>query len=67
MVVNKLSAAEVETKKKPGRYGDGGGLWLQVARWEGRTKSWVFQYTFNGDVRQLGGSHVAAQRRMIRG
>ena len=50
MAINKLTAAAVETKKKPGRYGDGGGLWLQISRWKGRTKSWVFQYTFNGQV-----------------
>ena len=38
-----LSARKVETLKKPGRYCDGGGLWLQISQWN--TKSWIFQYT----------------------
>jgi integrase len=49
---NKLSATKVARLNKPGRYGDGLGLWLQVSKW--KTKSWVFQYTINGRVRQLG-------------
>jgi integrase len=38
-----LSARKVETFKRPGRYCDGGGLWLQISKWN--TKSWIFQYT----------------------
>src|SRR6516165_1178811 len=38
-----LSARKVETLKRPGRYCDGGGLWLQISQWN--TKSWIFQYT----------------------
>jgi integrase len=38
-----LSARKVEMLKRPGRYCDGGGLWLQISQWN--TKSWIFQYT----------------------
>ena len=37
---NKLTALKVKALEKPGRYGDGLGLWLQVS--ENRGKSWVF-------------------------
>jgi hypothetical protein len=39
--INKLTAIKVAKLHKRGRYGDGGGLWLQVA--EGGTKSWLFR------------------------
>jgi integrase len=54
MHINKLTVAQIEKNLDPGRYGDGGGLWLQVSRW--RTKSWIFQFTspVSGKVRQLG-------------
>jgi integrase len=53
MPKDKLSALTVARKKKPGMYGDGGGLWLQVSptvrdpvtnKVRGGTKSWVFRY-----------------------
>ena len=50
--INKLSAAEIAKKTKPGRYGDGGGLWLQVSQWG--TKSWIFRFMLNGKARQMG-------------
>jgi hypothetical protein len=40
---NMLSARRVETLNKPGRYADGGGLWLQVSKWN--TKAWIFQFS----------------------
>jgi integrase len=50
--IEKLSARFVETVKKPGMYGDGGGLWLQVTAAtpteDGKprvAKSWVFRFT----------------------
>ena len=44
--LNKLSAAKVAKTKKPGRYGDGGGLWLHVSQGKGHVnRSWVFRYT----------------------
>jgi integrase len=54
---NKLTATEVSKKKKPGRYSDGLGLWLQVAEsvsGEGITKAWVFRYMRHGRARQMG-------------
>ncbi len=50
--LNKLSAVRVVRLKQPGRYGDGGGLWLQVSRWG--TKAWLFRFTQNGRARQMG-------------
>ncbi len=52
MQLNKLSAAKVKALSKPGRYGDGGGLWLQVSKWN--TKAWLFRYTLDGRSRQMG-------------
>ena len=49
---NKLTAVRVAKLKTPGRYGDGLGLWLQVA--EGGTKSWLFRYTRHGKAHQMG-------------
>lgn len=50
--VEKLTARRVEAIKKPGRYGDGDGLYLQVSRWN--TKSWVLRYQLAGRVREMG-------------
>ena len=50
--IGKLTALAVTRKKKPGHYGDGGGLWLQISR--SGTKSWVFRYTLNGKSREMG-------------
>jgi integrase len=50
--INKLSAADVAKKTKPGRYGDGGGLWLQVSQFG--TKSWIFRFMLVGRARQMG-------------
>jgi integrase len=46
MAIEKLTARKVDAIKAPGRYSDGGGLWLQVTNGAGNkpTKSWVFQY-----------------------
>src|SRR5688500_15295807 len=49
---NKLSAAFVGRAKEPGRFGDGGGLYLQVK--PGGTKSWLFRYQRQGKARQMG-------------
>jgi len=58
----KLKAVEVKNQKKPGRYGDGGGLWLQVRRTEPKRpdgepeyhRSWVFRYMLRGRARAMG-------------
>lgn len=50
--INKLSAAQVAKMTKPGRYGDGGGLWLQVSQFG--TKAWLFRFMLDGKARQMG-------------
>jgi integrase len=40
--IGKLSALKVTKETKPGYFGDGGGLWLQVSK--AGTKSWVFRF-----------------------
>lgn len=59
--INKLSAAFVAKVTKPGMYGDGGGLWLQVAKSTSRdavgtdvTKSWIFRFMLAGKSRYMG-------------
>ena len=52
MAANKLTALGVKRLVKPGRYGDGGGLWLQVRDAEHR--SWLFRYALHGKARQMG-------------
>jgi len=55
----KLSPLKVSKEKTPGRYADGGGLYLQVTPWgkDGQswlTKSWLFRYMRDGHARQMG-------------
>ncbi len=52
MATDKLTAKGAKAKTTPGRYGDGGGLWLQVRDAEHR--SWLFRYTWHGRARQMG-------------
>jgi len=42
----KLTALKVERTRKPGMYGDGGGLYLQVTGPDAR--SWIFRYRLRG-------------------
>lgn len=49
---SKLSAVAVAKAKKPGRYADGNGLYLQVG--PTGTKSWLFRYMINGRAREMG-------------
>jgi hypothetical protein len=44
----KLSAVQV-ARARPGYYGDGAGLWLQVR--DTGTKAWVYRYAINGRAR----------------
>jgi integrase len=62
MASEKLTALKVKSLTTPGRYGDGGGLWLQV-RAAGKDKdgedkpanrSWLFRYMLDGKARQMG-------------
>jgi integrase len=48
----KLSARTVATTIKPGLYGDGGGLYLQVGASGG--KSWLFRFMLAGKARAMG-------------
>jgi integrase len=50
--INKLSARAVETLKPPGRYSDGGNLYLSISANGGRR--WVFLYRFRGKQREMG-------------
>src|SRR5262245_18900542 len=50
--INKLSARTVETVKAPGRYSDGGNLYLSISDNGGRR--WVFMYRFAGKQREMG-------------
>jgi integrase len=50
--MGKLNPARVRALKETGRYGDGGGLWLQVSKWG--TKSWVLRYWIDGRERNYG-------------
>ena len=52
----KLTAVKVAAlarAKKPGFYGDGGGLYLQISRYGG-SASWVFRYRVEGRLRDHG-------------
>jgi hypothetical protein len=46
-MAGKLTARQVATAK-PGRHGDGAGLWLVVS--DSGAKKWVFRFTFGGKV-----------------
>lgn len=51
-LVEKLTPLEVSKKTRPGYYGDGGGLWLQVS--QSGSKSWIFRFTLSGKQREMG-------------
>jgi integrase len=56
---NRLSALTVSKISKPGRYADGGGLYLRVAAFEtkagtGTSKNWVFRFARDGRERFMG-------------
>ncbi|HEX2654103.1 MAG TPA: integrase arm-type DNA-binding domain-containing protein [Xanthobacteraceae bacterium] len=52
MTGGRLKALEVTKLKNPGMYGDGGGLYLQIAK--GGSKSWIFRYRFKGHTSKAG-------------
>lgn len=56
--MGKLTAPEVRNAKRPGRYGDGNGLALQVVGED--AKSWVFRYQHKGKERHMGLGSAAA-------
>jgi integrase len=50
--IHKLSPRYVQTLKKPGWHGDGGGLWLRLD--ENGSKRWVFAWERNKRRREMG-------------
>jgi integrase len=50
--IGKLTALKVDKAKRPGMYGDGGGLYLRVT--DDGAKNWVFRYMLNGRPRWMG-------------
>ncbi len=50
--IEKLSALAVTKTTKPGYYGDGAGLWLQVSA--SGSKSWIFRFTHLKKQREMG-------------
>lgn len=50
--LNKLDAATVRAKKEPGRYSDGGGLYLVVK--DSGAKSWAFLFRWDGKLKEMG-------------
>lgn len=59
-VNGKLTALAVSRQTKPGMYGDGGGLWLQVTA--SGAKSWLFRFVspITGKRREMGLGAVAS-------
>lgn len=51
-ISNRLTAMTVQRQKEPGRYADGGGLYLQVG--PTGSKSWLFRYTRRGKAHEMG-------------
>jgi integrase len=51
-VPGKLNPLKVKNLTKPGRYGDGDGLWFQVR--DATHRSWLYRYTVAGKARQMG-------------
>lgn len=49
---NRLTARTVTNLKEPGRYADGGGLYLQIG--PTGTKAWLFMFTRDGKRREMG-------------
>ena len=60
--MGKFTALDVKRMATPGRYGDGGGLWLQVREADQRgspgekiiNKSWLLRFMLNGKAREMG-------------
>jgi integrase len=50
--MGKLTTTKIAALTEPGRYGDGGNLWLQISKW--KTRSWVLRYWVDGRERNFG-------------
>ena len=51
-VIHRLSPLVVKNTRKPGRYADGGNLYLQIS--SGGAKSWLFRFHLDGRSREMG-------------
>src|SRR5262245_56021006 len=51
MIDQQVNARQVTTAKKPGRYSDGGGLYLVI---DDNRRRWVFRYTRRRKTTELG-------------
>ncbi len=56
--INKLTAREVAALKDPGRYSDGGGLYLRIT--PGGSKAWQFVHTLAGKRIEIGLGAIAS-------
>jgi hypothetical protein len=55
--IDQLTAARVKHLTKPGRYGDGAGLYLEISKGGGKSwvfKSWVFMWKRDRKRRAMG-------------
>ena len=52
MALAKLKAITIQKLNKPGKYGDGGGLYLVIGR-NGK-KTWSYRFTLNARAREMG-------------
>jgi integrase len=52
IIHGKLTSAAVRNTRKPGLYGDGHGLALQISKFD--TKAWVLRYMIDGRARKMG-------------
>ena len=59
MRTGKLTERKVRRLNKRGYYNDGGGLYLRVAK--GGSKQWVYRFTVNGRLREMGLGSVATR------
>ncbi|HTT99341.1 MAG TPA: integrase arm-type DNA-binding domain-containing protein [Rhizomicrobium sp.] len=50
--IGRLSALKLKSLSEPGRYCDGGGLYLQVC--SSGSRSWIFRYQLNKRIRDMG-------------
>jgi len=54
----KLTVKQISSLSKPGRYNDGGELYLYVR--QGRSKSWAYRYRQDGKLREMSFGPVSA-------
>ena len=50
--MHRLTALSVQKLKTPGKYADGGGLYLQISKAGG--KYWIFRYMYRGKMHEMG-------------